>query len=517
MNKNRNNTYIIMEKKIDLTQTVYQLTQAHPEIIDILAALGFSEIKKKAIRLSVGKLMTIPQGASMRGISMEAIVGALRDNGFAVVGYGPQTDEQPSKAEQAPAADTTSEIKQMLKRLNEGESLESVRADFVSRFKDVPANDIMRAEQELIGEGQSVNDVKKLCDVHSALFHKKQEVNDLHHGLHHGQEKMMVGQAAGSRDKTAALRAVAGHPLQVLYRENDAIVEALAAVQRTLDEGGDVAAMLLRASGLSVHYAKKGDLIYPLLKTKHGIYGPSQVMWTIDDEIRSEFSSLLRLGAKDGGRDDEWKNRVRNLIGRAHEMTFKENRILFPVCTANFTDEEWRQIYVDSKAYPTCLDVEGEPWQDGEALFMAEKEKRSGSEGGTTDELRVDMPGGSLTLSQLTALLDTLPMEVTFVDAGNINRYFNQPFSAKVFNRPLSALGREVFSCHPPKIEPMVRAIIADLRSGKRNSVSVWMDKNQRATLVTYHAVRDSHGQYVGTMETVQDMEEARKHFSAKP
>ena len=86
-----------------------------------------------------------------------------------------------------------------------------------------------------------------------------------------------------------------------------------------------------------------------------------------------------------------------------------------------------------------------------------------------------------------------------------------------MFNRPLSALGREVFSCHPPKIEPMVRAIIADLRSGKRNSVSVWMEKNQRATLVTYHAVRDSHGQYVGTMETVQDMEEARKHFSAKP
>lgn len=63
----------------------------------------------------------------------------------------------------------------------------------------------------------------------------------------------------------------------------------------------------------------------------------------------------------------------------------------------------------------------------------------------------------------------------------------------------------------------MVRAIIADLRSGKRNSVSVWMEKNQRATLVTYHAVRDSHGQYVGTMETVQDMEEARKHFSAEP
>ena len=53
-----------MEKKIDLTQTVYQLTQAHPELIDIMASLGFSEITKKAIRMSVGKLMTISQGAS---------------------------------------------------------------------------------------------------------------------------------------------------------------------------------------------------------------------------------------------------------------------------------------------------------------------------------------------------------------------------------------------------------------------------------------------------------------------
>lgn len=50
-----------------------------------------------------------------------------------------------------------------------------MRADFVSRFKDVPANDIMRAEQELIGKGQSVNDVKKLCDVHSALFHRSRK------------------------------------------------------------------------------------------------------------------------------------------------------------------------------------------------------------------------------------------------------------------------------------------------------------------------------------------------------
>ena len=321
----------------------------------------------------------------------------------------------------------------------------------------------------------------------------------------------MMGQAAESKDKTASLRATDGHPLQTFYRENDAIVKALEAVENALRGDGDVAALLGQARGLAVHYAKKGDLIYPLLNTKYGIYGPSQVMWAIDDEIRAEFSSLLRQAANPGA---QWLKRAEDLVVRAKEMTFKENRILFPVCAANLTDDDWLQVYIDSKAYAPCLGVEPQVWQDGEALLA--KEKTANCQGGTNvaNELRVDMPGGSLTISQLTALLDTLPMEVTFVDTDNINRYFNQPFAAKAFKRPLAALGREVFSCHPPKIEPMVRAIINDLRKGKRECVPVWMEKDGRATLVNYHAVRDAEGNYMGTMETVQDMEEARRHFA---
>lgn len=505
-----------MNKTIDLTQTVYQLTETFPELIDILASLGFTEITKKAIRLSVGKLMTIQRGADLRGIDMDSIVGTLEANGFTVVGYSGKTAGQTAATTASPAPDATQQIKALLRRINDGEAMESVRADFVRQFRDVPANDIMRAEQELISEGQPVSEVKKLCDVHSALFHGEEENDgshhDLHHGLHHDQEEMMVGQAMENRDRTVELRMTTGHPLQAFYRENDAIVAILGKIARALDGDGDVAAALSDAATLAVHYAKKGDLIYPPLKTRHGIYGPSQVMWTIDDEIRAELSTLLRLSAE-SARDDGWKSRVKDLIVRAREMTFKENSILFPVCTANFTDEEWRQIYVDSKAYENCLGVEGAAWAEGEELLAKERSQSTPVADNITDELRVNMPGGSLTLTQLTALLDTLPLEVTFVDEGNINRYFNQPFSEKAFKRPLAALGREVFSCHPPKIEPMVRAIIGDLRSGKRDSVSVWMEKNHRATLVTYHAVRDAQGRYVGTMETVQDMEEARKHF----
>ena len=126
-------------------------------------------------------------------------------------------------------------------------------------------------------------------------------------------------------------------------------------------------------------------------------------------------------------------------------------------------------------------------------------------------EGEIVMPGGHLTLEQLTTMLDTLPMEITFVDADNFNRYFND--GEKVFKRPSMAIDREVFSCHPPKIEPMVRAIISDLRAGKRDQLPIWMEKNGKPYLVNYMAVRDKAGNYVGTVEVVQDMSFAKDHF----
>ena len=100
------------------------------------------------------------------------------------------------------------------------------------------------------------------------------------------------------------------------------------------------------------------------------------------------------------------------------------------------------------------------------------------------------------------------------MDADNINRYFNE--GPKVFKRPGMAIDREVFSCHPPKIEKQVRRIIEEFRAGTLDRVPVWMDKNGRTMLVTYMAVRDKDGVYLGTMELVQDMEFAKEYFTKK-
>jgi len=84
----------------------------------------------------------------------------------------------------------------------------------------------------------------------------------------------------------------------------------------------------------------------------------------------------------------------------------------------------------------------------------------------------------------------------------------------KVFKRPTTAIGRDVFSCHPPKVEPIVRGIIESFRNGERDNVAVWLEKVGRPFYVNYMAVRDQNNNYLGTLELVQDMQFAKEHFA---
>lgn len=382
-------------------------------------------------------------------------------------------------------------LTEYLQRLGAGEELEEVRKDFVKEFSDVQASEIMEAEQELMKRGTPLEEVQRLCDVHAALFHGVTPEEEMKKRQSFEQKEY-----GNKSEQAQELEQVEGHPLYTLTKENQALLELLQQFNESEDEN------LLSAIGqFAVHYAKKGDLLYPHLKVKYGIAGPSDVMWTVDDEIRDEYSALMR----ESQRGDAWNKRLRAVLKRIEEMVHKEQNILFPICAVNFTKEEWMGIYRDAKDYIVCFGVEDIHWQEAEDQEIVRE--NSGKD-------EIVLPGGHMTLEQLTALLNTVPLEITFIDADNINRFFNE--GPKVFKRPGMALDREVFSCHPPKIEPMVRAIIDDFRHGRKDRVPVWMEKGGRTMLVTYMAVRDKNGKYVGTAEFVQDMEFAKEHFAKK-
>ena len=520
-----------MSKVIDLRKTVFELSEEYPEFIEIMREIGFSEITGKAMLHSVGKIMTPLRGARMKNISLDKIVNAFSEKGFEVIGLEKEKSSEKSAniseksddsafsaAKIAASGNTvnrTELIKSYLKRLGEGEALEVVQEDFVRNFGDVEASEIMYAEQELMKEGTPLEEVQQLCDVHSALFHgstREEKIMNAEKAVNEAVIRKNAADHAGIRENAAnnmksaaAPERVKGHPLYTLTKENESLAKLIAEIKPLIENKKDVSQPLSKIRELSIHYAKKGDLLYPHLSVKYQVTGPSQVMWTVDDEIRDELAYL----DKNSDRGEEWFARLSNVLARAEEMIYKEQNILFPICAENFTSEEWFGIYHDSKDYADCLGVTKEEWDEAE-------KKASDSSVGTTSSTdgEIVMPGGHMTVEQLTAVLNTVPLEITFIDANNINRFFNK--GPKVFKRPRMALDREVFSCHPPKIEPMVRAIIDDFRNNRSDSVPIWMDKNGRTFLVTYIAVRDKEKNYLGTMEVVQDMEFAKEHFGIR-
>ena len=235
-------------------------------------------------------------------------------------------------------------------------------------------------------------------------------------------------------------------------------------------------------------------------------------MWGVDDEIRAELRALL--GARE--QDEAWRERAEKVLTRADEMVYKEANILLPLCAQNFSGDEWLQMYADLKGYDLCLIEDAGTWGAGEEYCEKRAEKANkGADNQSVSADEVVLPTGSMTRAQLDAMLNTIPLEITFVDDNDINRYWNDDGEKKLFKRPSSALGREVWSCHPPKVQQMVRHVIATLKSGEQNSVDIWMEKEGEPVLVRYMAVRDRKGSYVGTMEVVQRMGFARDHFKA--
>ena len=641
-----------MDKILDLDKSVASLVKEYPEVAEIMANLGFTEIKNPAMLASVGRIMNLKKGSQMKKIPMEEIVRAFREKGFEITDGGKLFPaESADSAEEAKIAKATDSaeatkapvdraeaLRLLLDRLSEGEDLESVRADFVRDFKDVDPAEIMRAEQGLMESGMPLSKVQKLCDVHSALFHgdtREEQIANAERAV-----QASLKNQAGKEEKNYinksleadALIQIPGHPLSTFTKENQALgqylestkarweslVESLSgkAGGKNKAEGAEGAEGVQGAQGaqgapdweallaafseelaklrsFTVHYAKKGDLLYPLLKVKYDISGPSQVMWTVDDEIRDTLGELNRelsekskgvRALKNTGEDlDDEEEYIRSkaeiaesilnsfflknylaVRNRMEEMIYKEENILFPMCALQFQKEEWIQIYFDSKDYEACFSVENVSWKEAEetgntpekwraveASGDSEREKsgketseehsgdfhaaelpqgagkmledllrrveslegKSGNSGepSSARDGEIIMPGGHLKKNELIAMLNTLPVEITFVDKDNINRFFNE--GPKVFKRPQMAIDREVFSCHPPKVEPMVRMIIGNFRDGKEDEVPIWMEKGGKPFLVRYMAVRDKEQNYVGTLEAVTDMTEVKEHF----
>ena len=116
----------------------------------------------------------------------------------------------------------------------------------------------------------------------------------------------------------------------------------------------------------------------------------------------------------------------------------------------------------------------------------------------------------NITKETLEAILDTLPIEFSFIDHTDTVRIFNKN-GDRIFPRPRTVIGRKVQDCHPPKSLHKVQQIIQEMKTGTRDTAEFWIDHRDRKIHIRYLAVRDKQDRYLGCLEASQDITDIQK------
>ena len=385
-------------------------------------------------------------------------------------------------------------IKNIIKQLHEGKTVEEVKQQFEEAFEDVSASEITTAEAALIAEGVSASEIQRLCDVHASVF--KGTIEEIHQ---HQSNAILIP----------------GHPLNTLMRENLAISrimnQEIKPYLKNLD-GEESYKYLLEGvnhlSQIELHYQKKENLFFPYME-KYGIVAPPQVMWGVDDEIRADIKEIKTLLEQDSKVDSVITQKIEDVMTRVEEMIFKEENIMAPMLLDHLTQEEWKKIADESHEIGFLIKKVSEwnpviPTKD--AVVKEEENVQEGL---------IKLPSGIFTTEQLTCMLNTLPFDITFVDKDDFVKYFSEG-KERTFIRTRSIIGRNVSNCHPPASVHIVEKIVNDFKTGRKDQEDFWIKLGDKFVLIRYYAVRNDKGEYLGVLEVTQDIKEIQQIVGEK-
>ena len=107
---------------------------------------------------------------------------------------------------------------------------------------------------------------------------------------------------------------------------------------------------------------------------------------------------------------------------------------------------------------------------------------------------------GGLTQTQIELLFTHMPVGFSVADEADVVRFW----AGDAFSTCSPKLiGRSLFDCHPPRAHAAIEALLADLKSGKKDQVDTIEHGENGAERIIYTALRDADGTYRGVLETV--------------
>ncbi|MBS7644612.1 MAG: DUF438 domain-containing protein [Candidatus Bathyarchaeia archaeon] len=382
-------------------------------------------------------------------------------------------------------------VKDIILKLHQGLPVNKAKEIFEREVGSISSAEIAEIEQSLMDEGLSPEEIKGFCNVHALLFQSALE-------------------------KSVSKEEAPIHPVSLFKLENREIekrVNSLKELRDNVEKYGlaeiknRIRILLDEMRGIDVHYTRKEQLLFPFLE-RHGFYGPSKVMWGKDNEIRD----LLKRGISgiDGVRDQPGlevyiKNILNQLIEEVEGMIFKEENILFPTSIEKLDVEDWVEILKESDKVGYVF-IE----KPKETTALMEELRKAIIEEPVIKDNAIIFPTGELHVNELMAMLNTLPVDITFVDKEDRVQYFSDK-KDRIFVRTRSVIGRKVQNCHPPQSVDRVEEILRSFREGRRSSAEFWINFKDRFIYIRYFPVRGIHGEYLGTIEVTQDITDIKE------
>ena len=376
------------------------------------------------------------------------------------------------------------DLKAIIKQIHDGLSIEDAKVLFKTKFDSVSTEEIVSMEQSLMEDGMPIEEVQRLCDVHAAVFDGS--INDIH--------------------KPKEITEILGHPVQVFLDENKRITELLEnEITKYLSDISSTSRLMLqigfeRLLDIQKHYSRKENLFFPILEQKGNMAIP-KVMWGVDNEIRAGIKHVLEELYSKETQNSELLAIIEPVMSKVTDMVTKENNILIPMLIKEFSLYSWALIDQESDAIGYFLDTPKYDWKTQTIM---------NPEPVITNDQDFAFDGGSLSNTEANAILNAIPFDMTFIDKDGIVKYFTQG-KERVFDRPLTIIGRHVNMCHPPQSVHVVEEIVESFRSGKKDHEDFWIDFHKMFVHIRYYAIRDKDQNYLGTLEVTQDIKPLRE------
>jgi len=388
-------------------------------------------------------------------------------------------------------------LKALIKQLHAGASPQEVKERFKKVLEEIGPLEIAKIEQDLTEEGFPREEIQRLCDVHLAVFREHLE-KQRPVVTYENQINILMEEHKILLQLVEKLNTIVNRVQQALD---------LSHISEEIPQMKNIAEDLLDAEK---HYLREENVLFPLLE-KHGITEPPAIMWMEHNQLREKKKQLRNLIENYNATSFQVFKRqlcenARSLSSILSSHIFKENNILFTAALRVISEQEWRDAQKEFDEIGYCRFTP----EHLIAIPKVKEVEKQRAEAVEAPEGTLQFETGTLSKEEVEAILNTLPVDVTFVDEKDAVKYFSKA-EKRIFVRTKAVIGRKVQLCHPQKSVHVVNRILEAFKTGKKDAAEFWIQMGNRLIHIRYFAVRDKDGAYLGTMEVTQDITDIKK------